>query len=227
MATGASREVVSNQTGIHENLEVVVRKHLTTDFDKPIADHSKRTFEEVYRQVEAAGLPLILDAGCGTGDSSRKLARDFPDHLVIGVDKSTHRLAKERDLGALGLLLVHADLTDFYRLAVRADWQLARHYLLYPNPWPKAAHLQRRWHGSPVLPDIVKLGGRLELRTNWRIYAEEFSKALELAGIECLIEKYHPQGEYISLFEKKYSTAGHHLLRGRARMDLPDPKVKK
>ena len=46
------------------------------------------------------------------------------------------------------LFLVRAELTDFWMLVARqSDWLVAKHYLLYPNPYPKSKHLQRRWHG--------------------------------------------------------------------------------
>lgn len=39
-------------------------------------------------------MPTILYSGCGTGRSTKLLARMHPDHLVIGVDRSFVRLTK-------------------------------------------------------------------------------------------------------------------------------------
>ena len=135
----------------------------------------------------------MLDSGCGTGASTRALARAHPDCLVIGVDKSVARLGRtgasafpHREGNAVWL---RAELSSFWRLALQAGWALERHYLLYPNPWPKPGQLQRRWHGHPVFPELLRLGGRLELRCNWEIYALEFAAAhrykndVELLGI--------------------------------------------
>jgi tRNA G46 methylase TrmB len=41
-------------------------------------------------------VPIILDSGCGTGRSTKILARTHPNHLVIGVDRSFVRLTKEK-----------------------------------------------------------------------------------------------------------------------------------
>lgn len=41
-------------------------------------------------------LPVILDSGCGTGRSTKILARIHPHHLIIGVDRSFVRLTKEK-----------------------------------------------------------------------------------------------------------------------------------
>lgn len=206
-----SRIIETNQTGPHERLEEVVRKHLAHAFKRPIADHTRAAFNKVQAQLAEVMRPLIFDSCCGVGDSSRALAREFPGHWILGVDKSDHRLSKERPADdPENLILLRADLNDFYRLATEADWRPERHYILYPNPWPKAAHLGRRWHGAPVFPDILKLGGRLELRSNWRLYLEEFQIALAIAEREGVLNSFEPQG-FLTPFEKKYHESGQPL----------------
>ena len=37
---------------------------------------------------------VVVEAGCGTGESTVHLAHAYTDHLVLGVDKSAHRLDK-------------------------------------------------------------------------------------------------------------------------------------
>ena len=104
----------------------------------------------------------------------------FPDHFVIGIDQSADRLARNT-LWPGSASQFHADTRRSGRLLAPAAGRghpPARHYLLYPNPWPKSAHLGRRWHGHPVFPTIVALGGTLECRSNWRIYVEEMAAAL-------------------------------------------------
>lgn len=208
----SSRIISSNQTGPHDNLVTTVKKHLDHDFLKPIEARSSDIFDDVCATMATVTRPLILDSCCGVGDSSRQLAKKFPDHWVVGVDKSAKRLARQRsDAHADNLILVRADLNDFFRLAVKAGWCPERHYILYPNPWPKSAHLQRRWHGSPVFKDIVALGGRLELRSNWKIYLQEFQIALELADRSSTLAAYDPDGTFLTPFEKKYAESGQEL----------------
>jgi tRNA (guanine-N7-)-methyltransferase len=206
-----SRIIETNQTGPHDRLEASVRKHLAHAFKRPVADHTRAAFAVVEAQLQTNTRPLIFDSCCGVGDSSRLLAAKFPDHWVVGVDKSAHRLAKERGGEvAENLILVRADLNDFYRLAATASWHVVRHYILYPNPWPKAAHLGRRWHGSPVFPDILRLGGRLELRSNWKLYLEEFQIALGVAGHRGTLAAFEPKA-YLTPFERKYAESGQPL----------------
>lgn len=154
MSDANSRSIVSNQAGIHEKLDEIVNKHLNAEFKKPIAEHTQKAFDEVNAKVQGFNGPLILDSCCGVGESSANLAKRHPDALVIGIDKSSHRLDKhdveykQTDSGQY--ILVQADLNDFWRLAVAANWQPTHHYLLYPNPWPKSKHIQRRWHGAAI-----------------------------------------------------------------------------
>ncbi|NMM41164.1 tRNA (guanine(46)-N(7))-methyltransferase TrmB [Pseudoalteromonas arctica] len=211
MSDANSRSIVSNQPGLHEKLDEIVTKHLTAEFKKPIAAHTQAAFDEVNAKVQAFAGPLILDSCCGVGESTANLAKRHSNALVIGIDKSSHRLDKhdieykQTDSGQY--ILVQADLNDFWRLAVAANWQPTHHYLLYPNPWPKAKHIQRRWHGAAIFPFIVKLGGLLEVRSNWDIYVKEFAQALKLAGQSCEVEQY---GSDIAItpFERKYWASG-------------------
>ncbi|MFU2511279.1 tRNA (guanine(46)-N(7))-methyltransferase TrmB [Pseudoalteromonas sp. ASV78] len=211
MSDANSRSIVSNQPGLHEKLDEIVTKHLTAEFKKPIAAHTQTAFDQVNEKVQAFAGPLILDSCCGVGESTANLAKRHSDALVIGIDKSSHRLDKhdieykQTDSGQY--ILVQADLNDFWRLAVAANWQPTHHYLLYPNPWPKAKHLQRRWHGAAIFPFIVKLGGRLEVRSNWDIYVKEFAQALHLAGYSCEVEQYESDIA-ITPFERKYWASG-------------------
>ena len=108
-------------------------------------------------------------------------------------------------------LWLRAELTSFWRLARRAGWRLERHYLLYPNPWPKPAQLQRRWHGHPVFPDLLGLGGKLEMRSNWSVYAEEFAAAAALALGKPVLPLSLGATEITTPFERKYRASGHPL----------------
>ncbi|CAM3830874.1 SAM-dependent methyltransferase [Pseudoalteromonas sp. CO348] len=211
MTEANSRSITTNQQGLHEKLDEIVTKHLTAEFKKPIAAHTQSAFDEVNARVQAFNGPIILDSCCGVGESTANLAKRHPDALVIGIDKSAHRLDKHdveyKQTEQGQYILVQADLNDFWRLALEADWQPTHHYLLYPNPWPKAKHIQRRWHGSAVFPFIVKLGGKLELRSNWDIYVKEFARALALSGVDVAVEAYESD-EAITPFERKYWASG-------------------
>ena len=62
---------------------------------------------------------------------------------------------------------------------------------------------------------MLRLGGTIELRTNWRIYAEEFAEALRLADTEPLLDSFVPE-QPLTPFERKYFASAHTLWRCRA-----------
>ena len=203
---------LSAQVGIHPRLVEVVQRHLSSAWRRPLRAYSAPAFDQLAARLKG-DQPLILDAGCGTGWSTARLAAANPDCAVIGVDRSLVRLRRQPTLPP-NAHLVRADLADFWRLAHAAGWRLARHYLLHPNPWPKAAQLKRRWHAHPVWPDLLALGGALELRTNFEIYASEFALALELAGFAAHVELLSLRAEdAASPFERKYLESGHAIFR--------------
>jgi len=212
-STGNSRSVTSRQTGIHQELAARVERYRRTPFRRPLARHSQQAFEEARRVVEDHGLPLILDSGCGVGDSSRALARQFSDHLVLGIDRSKDRLSRQRPDTPSNCQFIRANLVDFWRLAREAGWQFDRHYLLYPNPYPKPQHLTRRFHAHPVFQDLLALGGIFECRSNWRIYIDELQLALRLHGILAQVEQLAFQSEPLTAFERKYQASGQTLWR--------------
>ncbi|GAA0426677.1 hypothetical protein GCM10009133_39060 [Cocleimonas flava] len=218
-----SRAITDAQQGIHENLEKVVRKHCGNTYRKPIAEHTLDAFSKIQQQVEdalAKGTPLLMDSFCGTAVSTRIIAKQNPDALVIGIDRSEVRLSKQYDDSVPeNAILVQADCADFWMLAQRAGWKTVKHTILYPNPYPKSKHLKRRWHAHPAYPSLLALGGEVELRTNWKVYADEFCQALAYSGLEGVKssgvevidvgESFKP----LTLFEKKYKEAGQDLYR--------------
>lgn len=212
-----SSPVSSAQTGIHDHLHAIVARHARTLFRKPVMQYNQAAFDASMKAWHDAGdAPLILDAGCGVGLSTLNLATQFPDHFVIGVDQSAHRLSRntawEGELPK-NCIRVRADLVDYWRLLHAAGIRPARHYILYPNPWPKIGQLTRRWHAHAVFPIVVALGGELECRSNWRIYVEECAAALtQLSGQEVRCEPYSTDAP-ITPFEQKYIASGHALWR--------------
>ncbi len=209
--------VSSPQSGPHQDLNKVLERHRRAAYDKPVSDHTRAAFAWVREIIAQEPRPLLLDAGCGVGEASRELARRHPNSWVIGVDRSAHRLGKagwaEPGLRAHNLLLARAELVDFWRLALADGWRLTRHYLLYPSPWPKPGHLMRRWHAHPVFQAVLGLGGRLELRTNWRIYAEEFCCAVDFFDRGPAAVEYFEPHQALTPFERKFAASGHPLFR--------------
>lgn len=218
-----SSPVRSSQTAVHNRLEEVVRRHLAATWKQPHHAPTEAAFE---RLIALPGFSdendMVLDSGCGTGESTLLIAARHPDCLVIGIDQSASRLSRlGRDAFPFqqgNAIFVQAELSSFWRLALENGWRLRRHYLLYPNPWPKPGQFKRRWHAHPVFPQMLALGGELELRCNWKIYADEFQRAVEIVcpGVRIRSESAESEENWDGIetpFGRKYARSGHRLYR--------------
>lgn len=214
-----SRAIHSAQLAPHERLEEIVRRHSEHPFQRPIAAHARQAYE-CLRARWHPSRPLVLDAGCGVGASSQQLAQTMPDAFVLGVDQSESRLGRGKD-GTLpdNLLLLRTDLVDFWRLLVAERVRLHQHYLLYPNPWPKIGQMQRRWHGHPVFPALLQLGGVLECRSNWKVYVDELAMAIGVLRGTCPGVEQFEASVPLTPFERKYRDSGQALYRLQVDLD--------
>jgi tRNA G46 methylase TrmB len=206
----------SDQKDVHINLDRTIERHLHRPWIKPVPAHTRHAFDKAMTWWRERGRPtLILDSFCGTGMSTAFLARHNPEACVIGLDKSSHRLSKHT-VESPNYLLIRAECESFWQCLVHENINIEQHWMLYPNPWPKAGQLKRRIHGHPSFPLIKTLGGQIELRTNWHIYAKEFYQACEQLGIRGTLEPFAPATP-MTLFETKYLARGHGLWCYRSR----------
>lgn len=225
---GNSSPVSSRQVTSHGRLDDIVRRHLQMGWKAPLHAPTARALEPLLHELTGNLRPLLLDSGCGDGRSTLRLAYRYPDHIVVGLDKSAARLQRLAPGGLLRrghLWLIRAEVADAWRLLVDAGAQVSQHFLLYPNPWPKPTHVQRRWHAHPVFPWLLALGGRLELRSNWSVYVREFDRALYLAGRHAAIDLVEGDEPLLTPFERKYHESGHTLWRLRCNLQdvVPAP----
>ncbi len=214
---GDSRPVRSNQRFTHPRLPALVRRHQRAPSRRPVAGFNQAAYARLAAALERQPKPLVLDSFCGTGHSTAQLAARYPDHWVVGIDKSAHRLARhpqpEAPGGPANYLLLRAECEAIWQLLVAGGQRLEAHYLLYPNPWPKSTQLGRRIQGNAAFPFLLQLGGALELRSNWPVYVEEFGLAVTLGGGRGAVSRCDDGAPPLTLFERKYRASGQLLWR--------------
>ena len=206
-----------DEAAVQQLVERHVAQHATYLERRPIAKHTAAAFEKASEFARSRNAPLIIDAGCGTGRSTLKLAARYPDRTIIGVDRSEARLSRSQKVPANALLL-RAELGDFWRLLNDSnDLTVEETYLLYPNPYPKTKMLKQRFQGHASLPSLLQAcGRRLTIRASWRTYLEEFRLACRRAGELGIRPDLIPGEPYelsslndpLTLFERKYAAAG-------------------
>lgn len=205
------RTVTTNQEGIHPRLEEVVLRHQQNVWKQPIREHNREEFERYLPELSTAN--FIIDAGCGTGQSSLWLAKRHPDKLVLGIDRSDDRLSRQKQTYPSNVRFVRADLEDWWRLTQAAGLVAFKQTIFYPNPYPKAAQLQRRWYAHPVLPALIACGRDIEIRSNWELYIREAKVALGMHVEAGDLSVGAPTAAPITAFEKKYQEAGQPLFQ--------------
>lgn len=214
-------------------VERAIDRHRATPSRRPIAPAQLEAFESIVAFLGDRPGPWVLDAGCGTGRSTHRLAH-LRGGVVVGVDRSAARLARgsRREPSGDDVLLLRADLPSIWRLMSKARLRATRCYLLYPNPAPKSALLGRRWHAHPCFEDLLGSCESVELRTNWWVYAQEFAHALSYRlGRPHAVDRLDlGNDEPLSPFEDKYHRSGHPLFRvcsgreGRGQSLLDPPR---
>lgn len=207
--------VYSNQSSIHDDLIKLVRKHMTSTWQEPTPPNDCEAMRDIVALLKAHNGPLILDSFCGTGMSTAKLASQHPKALVIGIDKSADRLRRHVQTPSHNYHLIRGNCEHIWAQLVAANIDCEQHYLLYPNPWPKKAHLKRRIHGHPSFPLLQQLGGAIEVRSNWKIYVDEFAAAAQLLGLDTQVKSLSAT-DPLTLFERKYAANSENLWVCRA-----------
>ena len=148
--------------------------------------------------------PLLVDIGGGMGEATRAWATQHPDHDVVAVElhrPGLARVLKELDLeGPTNVRVVEADAT-----ALMAQWPeawLAGIRVLFPDPWPKRRHVDRRLVDTRFIhraADLLAPGGVLHLATDWPEYADQMRACLatepRLVGVVDVVDQPKPLDE--------------------------------
>ena len=145
------------------------------------------------------------------GESTANIAKANPDCRVIGLDKSAQRVDKHQhySAGQDNYRVIRADVNDFWRLVHRANWKVSQHCLFYPNPYPKKTQVQKRWHGSAAMADLMAITSNIEVRSNWLVYLMEFAQAATHYGLVSNLAEITSDNA-MTPFERKYRASGQH-----------------
>jgi len=206
-----SNIVTTNQLGINKNLCDIAKRNIEFEFKKPYSDFSIETFKNIIDWIELKNINnIILDIGCGVGESTINLANKYQDCLVIGIDKSLDRIKRNNDFKKNipeNMLLVRGNVIDLWPMFLerKKTLNIVKQYILYPNPYPKEKHVKLRWHGHPIFQSILNIKSPIEVRSNWRLYLEEFEFMVNEYGQQFILklELFTPE-KSITPFERKF-----------------------
>ncbi|MFT6911634.1 MAG: tRNA (guanine-N7-)-methyltransferase [Paracoccaceae bacterium] len=180
---------------------------------------------------------IWLEVGFGGGEHMVHQAVANPDVALIGCEPFINGVAmllgKIRRAGAVNIAVHPGDARDLFDVLPVAS--IARAFLLYPDPWPKARHHRRRFvtpeHLIP-LAQVMKPGAILRIATDIPDYVRQALEQVPRCGFEWLAERpddwRKPWGDWISTrYELKALREGrvpHYLTFRRTDEDVIDRK---
>ena len=139
------------------------------------------------------GRPVWLEIGFGGGEHLVHQARANPDVGIIGAEPYINGVAmllgKIRRAGVSNLAVHPGDARDLMDVLPPAS--IARAFLLYPDPWPKARHHRRRFvtpeHLGP-LARVLQPGAVPRVATDIPDYVRQTLQEVPGQGFEWLAQ---------------------------------------
>jgi tRNA (guanine-N7-)-methyltransferase len=141
--------------------------------------------DSVTKRVDLANIfgriaPLHVDLGCGDGSLICTLAERSPEKDFLGIDRLLGRIRsaapKAARVGNVRLLRMENSYAVRYLLPAGS---VERFYLLFPDPWPKRRHWQRRTVTGEFLRAISQAlaeNGRFFIATDHLDYFQEIER---------------------------------------------------
>lgn len=121
--------------------------------------------------------PIWLEVGFGGGEHMVDQAAAHPDIGIVGCEPFVNGVAtalgRIEAAGVANVRLHPGDARDLIELL--PDGGLARVFLLYPDPWPKARHVRRRFmhpENLALLARAMAPGAELRVATDIADYAD-------------------------------------------------------
>ena len=171
-----------------------------------------------YKASFGRSAPVVLEIGCGMGDTTAKIAAARPDTDFIGIEVhgpgvgNLCKLIEEQ--GISNLRVMQHDATEVVRDMIAPD-SLAGVHVYFPDPWPKKRHHKRRILQPSFVTELARRltpGSYLHCATDWEEYAVNM---LEVMSAEGLLENtaidYAPRPDYrpLTKFEARGLKLGH------------------
>lgn len=158
--------------------------------------------------------PLEVDLGCGDGTFLAELAAAFPERNFLGIERLVGRVRsachKLNQRAITNARVLRADSTSAVtgHLAPRS---VSAFRIMFPDPWPKRRHQNRRL----ITPEFLRLihhvlepGGRIYSATDHEVYFRAMNRAADELSPDFSRLTEDEQVAAKSTFEKRFLAAG-------------------
>ena len=121
---------------------------------------------------------LQVDLGFGDGSFLCELAQQFPEKNFLGIDRLTKRVEKVRRKAGDNVRVLATDSLFTVRYLLPEN-SVETFYLLFPDPWPKRRHHERRIFTCDFLDAIaaaLEQNGALRVATDQVDYFRQMER---------------------------------------------------
>jgi tRNA (guanine-N7-)-methyltransferase len=137
------------------------------------------------------GKPLWLEIGFGGGEHLVHMAASYPEVELIGCEPFVNGIAmllgKIRQAEVTNLVLHPGDVRDLFDVLPEAS--IAKAFLNYPDPWPKARHHRRRFVTQEYLRPLARVlvpGAEFRVATDIPDYVRQTLEEVPEAGFDLI-----------------------------------------
>ena len=149
---------------------------------------------DYFREAEKKDLfpgdrPMELDVGCGSGRFLLAMAKAYPDRDFLGLERLLGRMRKvSRRVERQALKNVKVlRLESSYALeCLLPTGAFSRLHVLFPDPWPKKRHHERRFVQAanvPFFARVLSAEGEFLFKTDHEPYHEAGTGAIRESGL--------------------------------------------
>jgi tRNA (guanine-N7-)-methyltransferase len=139
------------------------------------------------------GRPLWLEVGFGGGEHLVHMAARYPEVGIIGCEPFVNGVAmllgKIRAAGAENLRIHPGDVRDLFDVLPTAS--VAKCFLNYPDPWPKARHHRRRFVTPGYLGALARVmapGAEFRVATDIPDYVRQTLEEVPQTGFDLVAQ---------------------------------------
>ncbi len=161
--------------------------------------------------------PLEVDLGCGDGSFLSSLAAERPNHNFLGIERLVGRVRtasrKAAKLTNARILRVETAYAVRYLLPSSS---VSVFHLLFPDPWPKRRHHERRIFTAEFLEAALTAlapGGCVRIATDQSDYFEQIERIARNSDRLRIVPGNGDHPLPPTTFEKRFVTAGANIYR--------------
>ncbi|MDB5665858.1 tRNA (guanosine(46)-N(7))-methyltransferase TrmB [Cypionkella sp.] len=190
----------SQKTYLEEDLERLSLPNVARD------DNPERVPIDL---TQFAGKPLWLEIGFGGGEHLVHMAATYPEVGIIGCEPFVNGIAmllgKIRAAEVTNLAIHPGDVRELFDVLPAAS--IAKAFLNYPDPWPKARHHRRRFVTPDYLAGLARIlqpGAEFRVATDIPDYVRQTLEEVPMAGFTLLDQGDEPWSDWLSTrYEQK------------------------